>query len=177
MSNTPKIMEAYPGLPPGFTEVKQGGWETAQLIDGEQPLGTLGVSSCSVVAVRNTETARIYLGHFFHPSFRTNGGNREQFDHMVDAIAKNEDGVHALDAWVGGAGLFGGGVELAKVHDEEVRQDRIYVVERLKELENLAAINDEWLGQNESMPVVTFHPMREPEVEYVREVVKVEIPE
>lgn len=172
MSNPPKIMEAYPDLPPGFTEVEQGQWKTAQLIDGEQPLGTLGVYSCCVVAVRNTETARIYLGHFFHPSSHTKGANREEFDAMVDAIAAEEDKVHALDSWVGGASLWGKGIEIAEIHDGEVQQDRAYVIERLQGLTNMAAVNEEWLKEQEAMPVVTFHPMREPEIEFVREVIK-----
>lgn len=177
MSDVPKIMEAYPDLPSGFTEVKQGSWETAQLIDGEQPLGTLGVYSCCVIAVRNTETARIYLGHFFHPSSNKKGAERQQFDSMVDAIAINEDRVHALDAWVGGASLFGGGLEVAEIHDEEVRQDKLYVIERLKTLENLAALEEEWLGQEEAMSIVTFHPMRKPEIEFVHDVRKPDSPE
>ncbi len=166
MSKLPKLAESYPGLPEGYTDVAQGTCETAQLIAGDQPLGTLAVSSCTVVAVHNIETARAYLGHFLHPNSNQADG-KEAFEAMVKAIKDHEDPTHPLEIWLGGTSKLGSesSEESHKTHDESLELDRQIVIATLNDLPNDKSISPDWLSDNTYIAAMTFNPMDDPAIE------------
>lgn len=175
MSDVSKNAEVSPGLPPGYTEVGQGHWESVQMIghwesgemiEGDSPLATLAVSSCAVVVVRNVETARGYLGHFSQPHSDFEG-DKEAFDEMIGAIVRErEDPVHMLEAWVSGTSPAGEKGEEHKVHDAEVMASRSYILQELAKLGAGTEIKTRWLGEMQQLALVTFDPLRGPEIQY-----------
>lgn len=155
------LIAEYPARSNSFTEVDRGEWRLSQRTGGDLPLATLAVSSCTVVAINSPDTGRGYLGHFFHPHLNC-GGNREQFDLMVETIIATEDPAHPLEAWVSGNSLFGDDrTEAHKIHDEVMHADRSYVLHSLAKIVGQDSIKIKWLGNKEVLPVVTFDPMGE----------------
>lgn len=172
MADVPNSTERRLEVAPGYTEVSQGHWESAQMIEGDSPLATLAVSSCAVVVVRNVETARGYLGHFSQPHSDFEG-DKQAFDEMVEAILKErEDPVHMLESWVSGTSLSGQSGEEYEVHDAEAMASRSYIMQELTKLGPGTLVKTRWLGESQQLSVVTFDPLREPEIEYAVQAIK-----
>ncbi|HYH36564.1 MAG TPA: hypothetical protein VD706_03630 [Candidatus Saccharimonadales bacterium] len=161
----PEFAANYPNPPDGFTEVPEGSWKLANVNAGDQPLSTLHVSSCVIIAVANVEAGRGYLGHFFHPAHES----RRRFHGMLQALEANEGGGSDLHGWVGGASYVRFATESdAREHNQKVGDDREYVQKKLSAIEHIVSLREEWMRDEETIPVLTFHPAR-PAIEFVRE--------
>lgn len=168
MSEVPKILSNYPKLPPNFIEVNQGEWKSIEGIAGDTPLGTLAVSSCSVVAVRNMETARAYLGHFFQPHSKYQG-DRESFDSMIEAIINEKtDPAHTFEAWASGTSLFAGDDEESEIHDAEALASRDYVLKSLTKLGAGTTVITNWLREREEISMVALDPTASQAIEWIK---------
>ncbi len=149
------LVEGRPELPNGFAEVAQGEWKATKT-DGL--LGTLGVSSCLVIAVVNPRLRRGYLGHFSSPHSRHNG-DRASFDDMIDQLKEIERDSLELKAWLSGTTLAGGNTETERIHDTDVLTDREYVFGRIiTELVDEHSVDEQWLGTKQELSVITFNP-------------------
>jgi hypothetical protein len=161
------LVTNYEVVPEGFTEVKQGEWKATET-DG--PLGTLGVSSCAVVMLRNPFENRGYLGHFASPHAHSTG-HQTELDDMLANVKEIEKDSQVIEAWVSGTTLSGKDTADGKLYDSEALADRDHVFGRLAN--NISGITYEalvvqdWLHLSQELAVVTFDPGREVPVEYI----------